>query len=219
MKTRSLIVVCVVALLAAPAAFANDLAVVNTNVIAGIYDLEITLTGDNEACYVESQHPIAETGISIEWKMKVTDMNLGGAAGQVRNLRVAKGISTFPAPGAVGAEHLVVFLKRPFDGSTNYRIRVMTGTDAGLFATCAEGFFAIPNVAKTVRVEWVAGTGPWTNDARCSVYLNDVLLGQNTTLNFQDYNIDTVRFGAFQLTHPLDGTGHYKIDDVVITRQ
>jgi len=218
MKTRSMLVVCAVALLAAPVAFANDLAVVNTNVISGSYDLEMTLTGDNTPCYVESQHPAAETGMAIEWKMKVTDMNLGGTSG-MRNLRVAKAISTFPAPGAVGAEHLVVFLKRPYDGSSNYRIRVMTGTDAGFFATCAEGFFAIPNVAKTVRVEWVVGTGPWTNDARCSVYLDDVLLGQNTTLNFQDYNIDSVRFGAFQLTNPTSGSGHYKIDDVVLTRQ
>jgi len=218
MKTRSMLVVCAVALLAAPVAFANDLAVVNTNVISGSYDLEMTLTGDNTPCYVESQHPAAETAMAIEWKMKVTDMDLGGTTG-MRNLRVAKGISTFPAPGAVGAEHLVVFLKRPFDGSSNYRIRVMTGTDAGFFASCAEGFFAIPNVAKTVRVEWVVGSGPWTNDARCSVYLDDVLLGQNTTLNFQDYNIDSVRFGAFQLTNPADGSGHYKIDDVVLTRQ
>jgi len=218
MKTRSLLVVCAVALLAAPLALANDLNVVNTNVISGSYDLEITLTGDNDPCYVESQHPSAETGISIEWKMKVTDMALGGGAGQVRNLRVMKGISTFPAPGAVGAEHLVVFLKRPYDGSSNYRIRVMTGTDAGFFTTCAEGFFAIPNVAKTVRVEWVAGTVPWSNDSRCSVYVNDVLLGEAMT-NFVDYNVDTVRFGAFQLTHPTAGSGHYKIDDVVITRQ
>jgi len=219
MKIRSMIVVCAVALLAAPVAFANSLAVVNTDVISGNYDLEISLTGDNTATYVESQHPNAETGIAIEWKMKVTDMSLGGGPGQVRNLRVVKGISTFPAPGAVGAEHLVVFLKRPFDGSSNYRVRVMTGTDAGFFATCAEGFFAVPNVAKTVRVEWVAGTGSFTNDARCSVYLDDVLLGEKTNLNFQDYNIDRVRFGAFQLTHPADGSGHYKIDDVVITRQ
>lgn len=217
MKIRTMLVVSAVALLAVPLALANDLNVVNTNVISGNYDLEMTLTGDNDPCYVESQHPNAETGISIEWKMKVTDMALGGTSG-MRNLRVMKGISTFPAPGAVGAEHLVVFLKRPFDGSSNYRLRVMTGTDAGFFTSCAEGFFAVPNVAKTVRVEWVAGTVPWSNTSRCSVYIDGVLIGEKMT-NFVDYNIDTVRFGAFQLTNPADGSGHYKIDDVVITRQ
>lgn len=217
MKKSALVVLGALLLLVAPTVLANDMAVNSTNPITGSYDLKLTMTGDSTPAYVETNTPSAETAISIEFKLKVTDLDMGGVSG-MRNIRIAKGLSTFPAPGAVGAEHLIVFLKRPFDGSTNYRIRVMTGTDAGFFSSCAEGFFAVPNVAKTVRIEWVTGSGAWTGDARCSVYLNDVLLGQKTNMNFQDYNVDAVRFGIFQPTVPADGSGSYEIDDVVITR-
>ncbi len=217
MKKLVLVVLVALFLSASPIVVANDMAVNSTTPITGSYDLQLTMTGDSTAAYVETNTPSAEPAISIEFNLKVTDLDMGGASG-MRNIRIAKGISTFPAPGAVGAEHMIVFLKRPFDGSTNYRIRVMTGTDAGFFSSCAEGFFAVPNVAKTVRIEWVTGSGAWTGDARCSVYLNDVLLGQKTNMNFQDYNVDLVRFGIFQPTNAADGSGSYEIDDVVITR-
>lgn len=217
MKKSALVVLGALLLLVTPTVLANDMAVNGTNPITGSYDLKLTMTGDSTPAYVETNTPSAETAISIEFKLKVTDLDMGGVSG-MRNIRIAKGLSTFPAPGAVGAEHLIVFLKRPFDGSTNYRIRVMTGTDAGFFSSCGEGFFAIPNVSKTVRIEWVTGTGSYTNDARCSFYLNDVLVGQKTNMNFQDYNVDAVRFGIFQPTVPADGSGSYEIDDVVITR-
>jgi len=217
MTKKQLVVLVGVLLLASPVAFANDMAVNSTNPISGSYDLELTMTGDSTPAYVETDTPIAEPGISIEFMLKVTDLEMGGGSG-MRNLRVVKGLSTFPAPGAVGMEHMVLFLKRPYDGSTNYRIRLMTGTDAGFFTSCGEGFFAIPNVAKTVRLEWVTGSGAWTNDARCSLFINDVLIGEQTTSNFQDYNMDAVRFGIFQPTNPADGSGSYEIDDVVLTR-
>ena len=217
MTKKQLVVLVGVIILASSVAFANDMAVNSTNPISGSYDLELTMTGDATPAYVETNSPVAEPGISIEFKLMVTDLDMGGASG-MRNLRVVKGLSTFPAPGAVGMEHMVLFLKRPFDGSSNYRIRFMTGTDAGFFLSCGEGFFAIPNVSKTVRLEWVTGTGAFTNDARCSLYINDVLVGENTTSNFQDYNVDAVRFGIFQPTDPADGSGSYQVDDVVLTR-
>ena len=100
MKKLVLVVLVALFLSASPIVVANDMAVNSTTPITGSYDLQLTMTGDSTAAYVETNTPSAEPAISIEFNLKVTDLDMGGASG-MRNIRIAKGISTFPAPGAM----------------------------------------------------------------------------------------------------------------------
>jgi len=177
---------------------------------------------DSTPAYVETTDPNAENGIRVTFwldpnsqKKGLNRLDMNGA----QNVRVLKLLSTFPKPpNASSIEHTILFIKRNFVDD-NYRIRLMVQQNYGFYASCAEGFFSTDGgPAKKITVEWVQGQGSQgSQDGRCSLYIDDVLLGQKTNLNTSEFNVNSVRLGIFQPSDPASTSGTYFIDEVAIS--
>lgn len=236
--SRPAILFLVMALCVGGSAWANSLSVTSAAALfnttpqancsgdgqPGPCGLQVDVTpGDSSPAFVETNAPAAETGVRVSFwldpnsqKKGLSPLDMDGG----QNIRVLKMLSTFPKPAnASSVEHVVMFIKRNFLDN-NYRIRVMAQQNFGFFATCAESFFVLDGgPAKKVTIEWVQGQGAQgSQNGRCSVFIDDVLIGEKTNLNTSEFNVNAVRLGFFQPSTPATTTGTYFLDEVVISR-
>jgi len=213
-------IVAVGALLAAPAIAQNSLQVTSVNPISGVYSLEMLLAnGSSNASYVETDAPNQETGIRIEFKIDVNNFDIDWQSNQT--LRVGKGISSVLPPQGSSREHLIIFVKKNPNTGGNYSLRVMAQQNFGFFGNCAQNFLVFPGgPPKTIAVEWVQGTGPQgSQDGRCSVFIDGVLIDEKTNLNTSGFDVNSFRMGIFQPSFGGAGIGgSFLLDDAVLTR-
>ena len=146
--------------------------------------LEVQIT-DQDAAYVASTHPDAESHVVITFRVDPNDIVMpdfgGGLPGRMRILKAY-------SDAASSRQHMFVTVKRNKQ-NTGYRLATLQRNNNGDFAFIGE--FFLGNKDSEIKIDWTAG-----NPGTVVIYRDGAELARRENLNFASHNIDEVRLGA-----------------------
>jgi len=146
--------------------------------------LEVVIT-DQNAAYVASTHPDAESHVVITFRIDPNDIVMPDfGASLPGRMRVLKAYSD----AASARQHFFVTVKRNKNDDA-FRLAVLQRNNNGDFAFIGE--FFLGNKDNELKIDWTAG-----NPGTVVVYRDGDVKAERDTLNFANHNVNEVRLGA-----------------------
>lgn len=183
---------------AAPASAANSLTVNSGAALNGTnFGLAVNVgpnIGDNNAVYVQSDHPTDETHMEIRFRLRTTTLT-SPTTGPGRTFRFLNMVDDT----ATATPHKVFFLQRQ-PGSGAWRFVAWTYTNASAYEFIGAFFFANHGAAveRQIRCEWTKATAPSNGSFRCERTDNPgSIFFQRTDINDSNFQTDFVQAGFF----------------------
>lgn len=200
---------------AAPASAVNSLVVNAGAALNGTnFGLAVTVGpngADNNAVYVESQHPVDETHMEIRLRFRTQSLDSPSTGGG-RTFRFLNMRSDFGG----GKSHKILFLQRQNTG--NWRFAAWNLNNANAFEFLG-GFFIGPYheaAEHQIRCEWTKATAPSNGIFHCE---RTEAPAQNFTVSNVDdsnYDTDAVQVGFFDFDNfgaTTGGAGKLDVDE------
>jgi hypothetical protein len=220
MKLKTFLGVLALAMVAgvAPswAVAANTLAVDATAALNSTsFGLDVGMdSAASNAVYVESDHPLNETHMTVIWRMKISALPTTPLTGGGRNVRFMTWHD-----GDGGASRKVFFIQRQANG--NWRAAIWSWNTTSSAFEFAGGFFLAANGSTNdihLKCEWTQATTGATGLMTCTKAIGTTAFGSPilSTTNLTDDGtlIGSVRLGFLDFDgYPLSGTGNLYLDE------
>ena len=203
-----LLLVAGIVFAAAPASAANSL-VVNAGAALNTTNFGLAVTvgpnaGDNNAVYVQSDHPTDETHMEIRFRVRIQSLD-APASGAGRNFRMLN----MGDDAAAATPHKILFLQRQAT-TGNWRFLAWTYTNASAYEFVG-GFFLATyhnSADRQIRCEWTKATAGYNGIFRCERTDNPgSVFFERTDINDSNFQTDFVQAGFFDFDSYGAATG------------